>query len=177
MTLLEQIDERLAVVFLSKVNKKAPNGCWEWTGHRVPKGYGRMFLDRKQFAVHRWSYEHFVAPIPKGLFVCHRCDNPPCCNPAHLFVGTAGDNKRDAIGKYRHARREKHGRSKLSEADILEITRLYVPRTYSGPGSSRELAKRFGVDITTISRAATGRLWKPGPKALAQITKLMGEGK
>jgi len=76
-------------------------GCWEWQRARSSTGYGAIAVDRKTRGVHRVSYEVFIGPIPDGLCVMHRCDNPPCCNPAHLMVGTKGDNNADRAAKGR----------------------------------------------------------------------------
>jgi HNH endonuclease len=78
-----------------------PNGCWVWTGRVNHKGYGKTSWQGKDKRVHRIFYEHHHGPIPEGLQVCHRCDNPPCCNPDHLFAGTALDNEWDKIAKGR----------------------------------------------------------------------------
>jgi hypothetical protein len=74
-------------------------GCWIWRGAKTDKGYGHFKSMGKTRGAHRTAYELFVGPIPTGLYVLHRCDVPPCCNPAHLFVGTNRDNVQDAIGK------------------------------------------------------------------------------
>lgn len=75
--------------------------CWEWGGSRDGHGYGTVsVVDRNPF-VHRFSYETFVGPIPDGHVICHRCDNPPCMNPAHLFIGTQADNVADMVNKGR----------------------------------------------------------------------------
>lgn len=92
--------------FLARVEQTS--GCWIWRGNvRVRGGYGRLgYCGRPQLA-HRVAYQIFVGPIPEGMDVCHRCDNPPCVRPDHLFVGTALDNIKDSIkkGRYMEARR------------------------------------------------------------------------
>lgn len=125
--------------------RRTPSGCWEWVGYRKPSGYGKFSLHRLgTHAAHRLAYEVFCGPIPEGLSVCHHCDNPPCCNPAHLFVGTNGDNIRD---------RNRKGRNpvaKLSDAQRESIRREYVPR--SADFGIPALARKYGVGFGTIHR-------------------------
>jgi len=90
----------------SSLDKSAgPAGCWPFTGQRMRRGlpYGLIF-DRRTRRAHRVAWELTHGPIPEGLNVLHRCDNPPCCNPAHLFLGTDGDNAADREAKGRSAR-------------------------------------------------------------------------
>ena len=101
--------------FWSKVRKTSK--CWIWEGHKDKNGYGRIGLDKKYIRVHRFSYELKNGHIPKGLWVLHQCDNPPCVNPSHLKVGTHQENQSDKsergriLGKrnpnYRHGKRIK----------------------------------------------------------------------
>src|SRR5262245_6642261 len=87
--------------------KVMPNGCWEWQGRRSRDGYGRMTITESRRPhtrpAHRVAWEHFNGPIPENMLVCHKCDNPPCINPAHLFLGTHRDNFRDMREKGRSA--------------------------------------------------------------------------
>lgn len=82
----------------SKTNK---NGCWEWVKYKNQDGYGRIRVNGKKKLAHRASFEEFVCNIPEGMIVCHRCDNPSCIKPEHLFLGTHKDNCHDAITKGR----------------------------------------------------------------------------
>ena len=74
-------------------------GCWIWTGGKGHGGYGTVTIGNEKWGTHRLSFHLFIGPIPPDLMVCHHCDNPECCEPSHLFLGTAKDNMLDAIGK------------------------------------------------------------------------------
>lgn len=148
--------ERLALI--------DPNSdeCHEWSGNRYPNGYGFIRVSGRSVSAHRLAYEHFNGPIPAGMFVCHRCDNPPCCNPRHLFLGTPRDNALDMHRKGR-ARNGDRGKctgskqhlAKLVEADIPEIRRLYA----SGV-SQQKIADIYGVSQVAISYAVIRKTWK-----------------
>lgn len=132
------------------------DGCWSWTGPKNERGYGHI---RHQYA-HRIAYELFVGPIPDGLFVLHRCDNPPCTNPEHLFIGTHADNMADANRKGRLDGRpnrplgEAVGTSKLTGEQVREMRRL------AGDGwTTKALAERFGVCADNVRLIKSRRRW------------------
>jgi hypothetical protein len=145
------------------------NGCWKWEGSKVVKGYGRIKLNGKAYPAHRLSWEIHYGPIPSGLCVCHKCDNPPCTNPDHLFLGTHADNQHDCFlkgrrakglknGKYtrpnRTPRGETHPRSNLTESDIKEIRKLKYTMTQNA------LAIKFKTPQTNISLILRDLAWK-----------------
>lgn len=133
------------------------NGCWEWTGLLSNLGYGKIGFKGKTKLVSRLVYEIFVGDIPKGLLVCHTCDNRKCINPDHLFLGTPKENMHDMIDKGRDKKCKgiSHPTSKLTEKDVLEIRSKYVPRKNSYP----KLAKEFGVADTTIEKIIKRKAW------------------
>jgi hypothetical protein len=123
------------------------DGCWEWSGTRHPFGYGRITMDGKTTFAHRASWVIHRGPVPEGLFVRHKCDNPPCCNPDHLELGTAKQNMEDKCARGRAARGVNVGMGKLLDEDVLAIRRVYL----EGVGRS-ELARRYGVNRSVITR-------------------------
>lgn len=142
-------------VFWSRVRKS--DGCWEWVGARSDVGYGHLRFANKLHLTHRLSYEIHVGPIPIGLEICHRCDNPPCCNPAHLFAGTHSENMLDGssrgrVGGKGTTRGVRHGVSKLND----ELVRAIRSSPLNGPAA----AKEFVVSTCTIYRVRKRLLWK-----------------
>jgi len=93
--------------FILSIEVNDINDCWLWKSSASRNDYGRIKDGTRGIKAHRYSYETFVDKIPKGLFVCHKCDNPPCINPKHLFLGTNADNIRDSAAKGRLANSKK----------------------------------------------------------------------
>ena len=136
----------------------AASRTYEWTASTVEGGYGRVLNKSRQLALaHRVSWEMAVGPIPKGLHVLHRCDNPPCVRPSHLFLGTQADNVRDMVNKGRDVQLtgESHWKVKLTEAKVREARR----RCSEGE-TKKDLAKEFGVSHSTMCSAVNGTTWK-----------------
>ena len=134
--------------------------CLVWTAGRHGQGYGQFHTgregDRKMSYAHRVAYEIYVGPIPKGLLVLHRCDNPPCVRPEHLFVGTEMDNirDRDAKGRQNGPRGEAHHSAKLCVREVREIRELHAVEKCS------VLAKKYGVSEAAISKVGLRLTWK-----------------
>lgn len=134
-----------------------PDGCWEWQGHRQSRGYGIIGVNRKQVLTHRLSWELANGPIPDGKNVCHKCDNPPCVNPRHLFIGTQADNMADKSKKGRAGALagEKHPRSKLTEMDVKCI-RYLLSIGYT----QQEIADKFNISQSNVNSINLRQLWK-----------------
>ncbi len=137
--------------FWSMVSKQGSGDCWEWTAGTYRRGYGAFHLNNRSFGAHRIAYYLAMGIDPQGLCVCHSCDNPPCCNPAHLWTGTHLDNNLDMKAK---GRLEQGGR-KLNESDVRTIRKLYK----AGNVFERELGAMFGVTQKNISHIITRRNW------------------
>jgi hypothetical protein len=141
---------------VSKVDIAGPDECWEWTGSRHPRyPHGRLVVGGRAGRVHyahRLAWLHWVGPIPPDLIVRHTCDNPPCCNPAHLLLGTQADNTLDMV------KRRRHGYTKLSLDDIRDIASRTVGGR--GDGSINAMAAEFGVHPQTITEIRHGRYFR-----------------
>lgn len=135
--------------------KKVPSGCWEWTGFRQRNGYGLMLINYRSERAHRYSYEIHKGPIPKGLCVLHKCDNPPCVNPDHLFLGTRKDNSLDMHAKHRNnqPKGEASAVSKLTDKAVRNIR-----KNSHLPASS--FVEKYGVTRATIYAVRQKRTWK-----------------
>lgn len=142
--------------FWAKVNRRGPDECWEWTGTRKDGEYGMIKVDGVEKVATRVGYEHLIGPIPDGMFVCHRCDNPPCCNPNHWFLGTFKDNMDDMFAKGRQSKGITRTHAKLTDSAVIEARDLYA----SGIYTFASLARRYGVNAVTIFKAVKGITWK-----------------
>lgn len=148
----ETIEDR----FWKKTDVRGVDDCWPWMAGRQRAGYGSL-TDR--ITAHRFSYELHNGPILVGMRVCHHCDNPPCVNPNHLFLGTPADNTADMVRKGRARGRgspgESNPASKLTEVDAIRIRTLFA----WGEQKSR-IARQFSIGETSVTRVVRGDTWK-----------------
>lgn len=149
-----------AARFWTRVDRGEPGECWEWRGCRHRFGHGQVSVPagiigerHRTHYVHRVAYHLTHGPVPDGLFVCHSCDNPACCNPAHLIAGTQARNMRDMSARGRA--RAEHPRAILTEDNVRDIRR----RRASGERCV-DLAREYGVSYTCISLTSRGLKWR-----------------
>lgn len=143
--------------FWSKVKRAGVDECWEWQASRRRRGYGQIGArGRTSAAAHRVAWELTHGPIPDGLWVLHRCDNPPCVNPAHLFLGTAQDNVADmnAKGRANHVRGERARGARLTEDQVRCARAL----RRAGAGV-RALERAFEVSHGAMMQLLNGSTW------------------
>jgi len=156
--------------FRAKFDVGLPDECWEWQSARS-NGYGLLGnWPKSGIYAHRLAYELEHGPIPAGLFVCHDCDNPPCVNPAHLFLGTQADNLADMATKGRSAigdrngsrthpervpRGERHPQAKLTSQEAGEIRSLALAGWLQ-----QDIADAYGVTFSLVSQIKRGVIWR-----------------
>jgi hypothetical protein len=137
---------------LAKTNKTAD--CWIWLGAKDKYGYGRIGHNGRSILAHRAAYLVATGGLPDDLKVCHRCDNPSCVRPDHLFLGTQPDNVADMMQKGRVAKGERGGQAKLMEVEVLSIKRL------ASKGITHlAIAERHGVSRALVSMIVSGKRW------------------
>jgi hypothetical protein len=146
----------LAERFLEKVEVHGPEECWPWLGAVGRHGYGNIGAgDGRTLRAHRVSYTLTYGAIAEGLVVCHRCDNPRCVNPNHLFIASQATNLKDMTEKDRSARGERSTVAKLNDIAVLAIRAANARQI--------DLAHSFGVSPMTISLAKRRLTWRHLP--------------
>lgn len=138
----------------SKVSRIPEAGCWVWMGSTQVRGYGELISNKRKYLAHRASYEAFVGKIPKGMYVCHACDNVSCVNPNHLFLGTQKQNLEDMASKGRSTRGSKNPMSKLNETQV-KLIKLALAEGMT----SSMLAAMYQTTPSNIQLIATGKRW------------------
>lgn len=146
--------------FWQKVDAAGENECWEWMNNKNEWGYGQIGSgggNGKMLSAHRVSWEIHNGEIPDGLHVLHKCDNPACVNPAHLFLGTHQDSMDDMATKGRRAsvKGERNACAKLTKAQVIEIRRRYA----AGGVTHKQLAKEHGVARQTVGDLIAFKYW------------------
>lgn len=165
---MAECDDTTLARFWAKVRKDGPTPehmphlgqCWVWTAGRRQAGYGRFKTAGRYNQAHRFSWTLANGPIPRGLFILHHCDNPPCVRPDHLFIGTQTDNMADMNAKNRlvNVVGERHGNSKVTVADVVEIRR----RVADGEPQSK-VAGDYDIAEITVWTIVRRTRWKHVP--------------
>lgn len=149
--------------FWSKVDiKTTTKDCWNWTGAKKPSGYGNVRINKKYYSSHRVAFELSTGPIPEEMLVCHICDNPSCCNPAHLMLGTIKSNSMDMLIKNRQkkpesaARGTQNGNSKLDDTKVTEIRAKYLNKE----ANQYQLAEQYGITQSAVGALLRRKTWR-----------------
>lgn len=157
----------IAARFWAKVCRTGDDDCWEWLAGFFNSGYGAFWANGNNVGAHRVSYMLTVGPIPAGMYVCHSCDNPKCCNPRHLWLGTIDDNFADMRAKGRQARGMRQGMHTRPESRPIgerygcaKLTEMLVREILSDTRSHRKIAADYGVSQVHISRIKRRESWK-----------------
>lgn len=149
--------------FWEKVDRRGPDDCWEWTASRDKPGYGRLGTGRRsnkgnvETMAHRISYQIHHGPIPDNLLVLHKCDNPPCVNPKHLFLGTQLENVQDMIAKGRQktSNGDTDPHAKLDKSKVVIIREMVQRRV-----PYIQIAQDFHISVSLIEKIVSRRVWK-----------------
>jgi hypothetical protein len=155
---IDQIHKERFWSYMDKVTDQGPHGdCWEWKKAKTKSGYGIFMINNHPYRAHRLAFYLVNGPIEPGKFICHSCDNTLCCNPKHLWMGTTGDNIRDAYSKGRMntPRGINRGNVKLTEKNVLEIRAKYATGRYV----QRQLGVEYGVAQTVIGDIVRRDTW------------------
>jgi HNH endonuclease len=147
--------------FWAKVDKRGPDDCWEWTGAKSGVGYGSVRWRGRRENAHRVAYQLVVGQIPEGMHGLHHCDNPPCVNPAHIYVGNQSDNAQDRSKRKRNGSHmgagELNGSAKFTRSQVEDMRN----RAVTGPrGTKAALVREYGVSRTQLGRILSGTCWR-----------------
>jgi hypothetical protein len=150
----QRLPRTSAEILSQRSRVDAVTGCIEWTGpkKKAPSNYGQLVVDRKHYYAHRVSYELAYGPIPPDMCVCHKCDNPPCINPAHLFLGTHGDNAADKIWKGRQAKGTDIPQTHLTEDDVRTI--------FTDQRAIAKIAQHYGLSRSAVFGIQHRHTWR-----------------
>jgi len=147
--------DELIVRFWSFVKRGKPNECWPWTAGKTGQGYGAFYLGNRQVLAHRFSHLLSCGSLDSSVVVRHICDNPPCCNPAHILGGTQKDNIQDCVRRHRFPKGIKHPSAKLTPDQVKEIRVQY----FAGKVSQKSLSVTYGVTQSLISGIVRFTRW------------------
>lgn len=150
--------------FWSKVDIRSDRECWPWTAavRRKNEGYGAFWYQGRHIPATRMALKLNGIDVPDGMEVCHSCDNPNCCNPSHLFVGTRQENNADKVSKGRHARMEKTGTAKVDRGVVISIrNEVRALRAINGRKfGAKNLAAKYGITLSCLSDIIYHRSWR-----------------
>lgn len=151
------LDFSIADLFRWDRSFRVTPGCWEWNLYKVPRGYGMFAVKSHMYSAHRVSWMIYNGTIPDNMHICHRCDNPSCVNPDHLWLGTNKDNVDDSVRKGRRfsAAGSLNGFSKLTENDVIRI------RAARASGATcKYIAGKFNINLMYVYDIINRRCWK-----------------
>ena len=143
--------------FWLRVDKQSNEACWVWKGYCLPNGYGRLRWNKRLEYAHRIAYLLTYGELPGEKEVCHKCDNPSCCNPKHLFLGTHQENMQDRETKQRGVRYrgENSPHAKLTATQVIEMRRMYA----ASERTQESIAELFGISCGHVHRILTRKKW------------------
>lgn len=165
---MKDCSTRTQEIYSRLINNTAiVNGCYEWKGSRNKDGYGQASVNGRRVLAHRaiWSLIH--GQIPEKMYICHKCDNPPCINPEHLFLGTPSDNQKDSYRKGRNCQKganrgEKNGRKKLSLTDVMFLREQWASTKFERGEKKkffRKHANMYCVSTSAIEMCVKRHRW------------------